>query len=103
MGNHDVGRAMGAGAKAVMQALGPDKPSPSKALGLLDTLAEPFRGADAEWDDELFGPTPLALLIAAAFDATDDELASLLGLNKDDNNLWFNGPYLRFCKRYEFC
>src|SRR5882672_8313426 len=99
MGNHDVGRAMAAGAKAVMQALGPDKPSPSKALGLLDTLAEPFHGADAEWDDELFGQTPLALLIAAAFDATDDELAALL---KPDDNLWLNGPYLRFCERYGF-
>lgn len=106
MGNHDVGRGMAAGAKAFLGAV--LVPTKEQALAALDSLAEPYRGADAEFDDELHEETPLSRLVAIAFDATPDEIADLKGefdggRVEDRGELWYDGPITRFRQRYEFC
>lgn len=112
MGNHNVGRAMSAGAIAAMALFG-NLPTPIKmtkewALTILDALAEPWLGADAEFDDELSEETALSILVAVAFEATPAELADLRGegspsLGDDHGQLWFDGPCTRFRERYKFC
>lgn len=107
MGNHNVGRAMATGAAAIMKVFG-DHPIPrqltvAEALSALDVLAEPWRGADAEFDDELSEETPLSLLVAVAFEATPAELADLRGESEDEGELWYKGPCTRFRERYKFC
>lgn len=103
MGNHDVGRAMASGAELFWQLKGDASPTKDEALKALDALAFRWRGADAEFDDELMDGTSSALgkLVALAFDATPEEAAAA----DDDNggNPWYDGPYQRFRDRYKFC
>ena len=84
-----------------MDALGvsPDKDTALKAL---DAAAERWRGADAEFDDEFFGETPLSRLVAVAFDATPEEIKSR-DTDHDDGEAWYDGPQTRFSDRYNFC
>ncbi len=62
-------------------------------------------GADAEFDDELIGETPLSRLVAIAFGATDEELADLRGEleGEDAGELWYDGPETRFREHFKFC
>ncbi len=69
-----------------------------KALLVLDIAAKNFHGADAEFDDEFLGSTPLSRLVAIAFDATTEEIADRDG----EGNLWYEGPYQKFRARYKF-
>ncbi|MGB3042491.1 MAG: hypothetical protein WBB98_04835 [Xanthobacteraceae bacterium] len=108
MGNHNVGRAMSAAAKAFWAGNGDAPVTKERALAVLDAAAEDFIGADAEFDDELWEVTPLSRLVAIAFDATPDELADLRGeldegRIEDSGELWYDGPHSRFSKRYRFC
>ncbi len=108
MGNHDVGRAFAASAKVFWLAMGNNKPTKEQALAALDAVGEEYRGADAEFDDELHEVTPLSRLVAIAFDATPDEMADLdgsrdFGRVEDAGELWYDGPVTRFRKRYRFC
>jgi hypothetical protein len=108
MGNHDVGRALAAAAKGFWAGNGDAPVTREKALAFLDAVGEGFRGADAEFDDELITETPLSRLVAIAFDATPDELADLRGeldegRREDDGELWYDGPYSKFSARYDFC
>lgn len=102
MGNHDVGRAMAAAARAFWIATDGSEPDQATALEALDAAAEDFIGADAEFDDELFGETPLSKLVALAFDATPDEIKSR-DTDHDDGMAWYEGPERRFRDRYKFC
>lgn len=99
MGNHDVGRALAAAAEGFWD--GRTTATKKQALSFLDKVAEPWRGADAEFDDELMDGTSTALgrLVALAFDATPAELAD----DPDGDSPWYDGPYTRFSKRYDFC
>ncbi|TLX17129.1 hypothetical protein [Rhizobium sp. MHM7A] len=111
MGNHDVGRGMAAAARAFWIGNGDAEVSPEKAMAALDAAAEDYIGADAEFDDEMSGYTPLSRLVAIAFEATPEELADLKGereVAEDDEDdeeglLWYDGPYARFSDRYKFC
>ena len=103
MGNHDVGRAMSAAAKGFWAGNGEAPVTKDKALAVLDAAAEDFIGADAEFDDELRGDTPLSRLIAIAFEATPDLLASRDGELDDDGEGWYEGSQRQFSERYKFC
>jgi hypothetical protein len=95
MGNHDVGRALAGAAEGFWD--GREKATKEQALSFLDKVAERWRGADAEFDDELIDGTSTALgrLVALAFDASAAELSSW--------DAWCDGPYQKFRARYEFC
>lgn len=100
MGNHDVGRGMHAGAVGywVGRTYFAPEPSPAEALNVLDQLAEPYRGTDAEFDDYLDFDQPLGRLINIAYAWTKEDQ------EKDiDGNDWYEFVYRRFRQRYEFC
>jgi hypothetical protein len=99
MGNHDVGRAMGAVARGFWAANGDAPVTKEKALAVLDAAGKQFRGADAEFDDELFPDEPLGRLIAIAFGPwTKEQQAADL-----DGEGWYEGIQRPFSKRYDFC
>jgi hypothetical protein len=104
MGNHDVGRAMAAGAKGFWAGRGDNPVTPAEAMAALDSIAEEFRGSDAEFDDEFYSETPLSKLVAIAFEATPEQIASRDGENdEDDGEAWYDGVQCKFSERYEFC
>jgi len=108
MGNHHVGRAMSAAAKAFWVGNGDAPVTKEKALAALDAAAADFIGSDAEFDDELYEVTPLSRLVEIAFDASPDESADLRGeldegRIEDAGELWYDGPISRFSARYKFC
>lgn len=107
MGNHDVGRAMASAAEVFWLAMGDTKPTKEQALAALDKMGERWRGADAEFDDELNEESDLSRLVAIAFDASPDEIADLNGeypcADGDVGMLWYAGPERRFRDRFEFC
>lgn len=103
MGNHDVGRAFAAAAD-VFWGMVPDGVVPSKAATLksLEAVGNRYRGADAEFDDELFdSTTPLGRMVAIAFDAAPEELSP--EEDADYNCPWYDGPITRFSKHFDFC
>ena len=103
MGNHDVGRSMASAAEVFWFAFdGLDLPTQEKALAALDIAAERFRGADAEFDAEFYGKTPLSELVALAFGATPEQIASR-DTDVDGGEVWYNGVYRKFSERYGFC
>ncbi len=91
---------MSAAAKAYWRGLSGRAPTRDEALAALDEMAETWRGADAEFDDDLLcaDASPLAQLVAIAFGATAAEIA-----DADDGEAWYEGSYTRFRKRYRFC
>ena len=100
MGNHDVGRGMGAAARGFWAGNGDAPVSKEKALAVLDAAAEQYRGADAEFDDETERDEPLGRLLAIAFEFPpsgheDDP--------DDDGEGWYEGVYRPFRERYNFC
>ena len=101
MGNHDIGRTMAAAAE-VFWLMVPPEPTKDQALAALEAAGEPFRGGDAEFDDELRDgvSTPLGRLVALAFDATPEELSRP---GNEDENPWYDGPYSRFREHFDFC
>lgn len=99
MGNHDVGRAMGAAARGFWSINGDDPVTKEKALSFLDAVGEPFRGADAEFDDETFEEEPLGRILAIAFGPWP-----VPGQEPDDDGEgWYEGIERPFRDRYEFC
>jgi len=95
MGNHHVGSAFAAAAKVFWLVLGDNVPTKDLALTALDAV-----GFDEQTD--------LSRMVAIAFDATPDDIASLNGeLESEapdfDGEQWYYGPQRRFRDRYKFC
>lgn len=87
-------------------AMGDREPTQAEALNALDTAGDRYRGADAEFDDELNEWTPLSRLVAIAFSATPEEISDLKGETPDDAErgmLWYEGAYSRFRSHFQFC
>lgn len=98
MGNHDVGRAFAAAADVFWITAG-ELPGRDVTLKALEAVGNRYRGADAEFDDELLDhTTPLGRMVAIAFDATPDEMRE-----DDEGEAWFDGPYMRFRNHFAFC
>lgn len=97
MGNHTVGRAMGAAARGFWAGNGDAPVTKEKALAVLDAAGECFRGADAEFDDECQPEEPLGRLMAVAFGPWDGTVAD------DDGERWYETIYRPFRERYGFC
>jgi hypothetical protein len=97
MGNHDVGQAFAAAAD-IFWAFASDKPSREVTLKALEAVGNRYRGADAEFDDELMDhTTPLGRMVAIAFDATPEELSA-----PEDEDPWEDGPITRFRQHFGF-
>lgn len=75
-------------------------------MKIIDILAEPWRGADAEFDDEDFLGHELGNLIAIAFgwdggEPPPDHYAS--ETHEDFWDKWHTWVKENFRKRYDFC
>lgn len=102
MGNHDVGRAFAAIADVFWLMEPPGGPSKATTLAALEAAGERYRGADAEFDDELFDQTTaLGRMVALAFDAQPNELVG--NDAEDDGDAWYDGPVTRFRKHFDLC
>lgn len=99
MGNHDVGQALASVAEVFWQMAGP-APTKEQALAALETAGNRYRGADAEFDDHANPDEPLGRMIVLAFDAKPDELPDG---TEDGWDRWYEGPYSRFRKHFDFC
>ena len=112
MGDHRIGKAMRDAANIWWGS----HPTPTQqdALAALDTICGPYRKRDAEfesedpkrpgyihpdYDQDTDPDGPIGRLIAIAFDAKPDEMS----LGDADTYPWYDGPFSRFNKRYEFC
>ena len=100
MGNHAVGQQMAAVAKMFFATYPFHNPPKADALEALEIGGNDFIGADAEFDDELLGPTELSKLVEIAFDATPEEIEDR---DTGDGLLWHNGPETRFREHFKFC
>jgi len=121
MGNHEVGRAMGRMADMALKMR-----TVQTALEILDTICEPYRGADAEFEAEdpnnlrhqhpeycrYTDPKgPLGILIREAFEPKVDWIALQRKIEETGNDdlidefyeSWGDGPGKQFDTRYEFC
>jgi hypothetical protein len=99
MGNHNVGRAFASCADVFWGIIPEGTATQAQALKALETVGNRYRGADAEFDDELFDQnTPLGQMVALAFDAKPEELEDY-----DDGEAWYNGPITRFRQHFQFC
>ena len=97
---------MAGAAEVYWLAMGGKEPTQAEALNALDCAGDRYRGADAEFDDELNEWTPLSRLVAVAFAATPEEIADLKGETPDDDDrgmLWYEGPEKRFREHFRFC
>ena len=96
---------MSVAAKIFWLANGDVPVSREKALMVLDAAAEYYRGADAEFDDEMTTITPLSRLVCVAFDANPQMVAGLKDGFDDEGDwdAWYEGPYRKFSDRYGFC
>lgn len=111
MGNHEVGRSMSNAAKMFWMVADSLKMNPTKeqALLALDLIAEDYRGADAEFDDDMHTWTPLSRLVSLAFDASPDNIRYLKEDIRDDEDSeqfyesWYENVYKKFSERYDFC
>ena len=101
MGNHDAGRAMVNTALALLDASQDMEP-----MKILDVACEPWRGADAEFDDEMFWDRPFGQLIQKAFEPPgfdfDPTRVTPEGFRVDED-MWFDQIYEPFRKRYNLC
>lgn len=103
MGNHDAGRAMVHCATALAEA-GVDK----TPLQILDIACEPYRGCDAEFDDEKRADTPFGDLLTKAFgqDLPPGTIETILDPAADQetfeaaDELWYETVARAFSKRY---
>jgi hypothetical protein len=105
MGNHDVGRAFAGGADLFWAAITPGtEPTKELALKCLEAIGERYRGADAEFDDELWDQkTALGRMVALAFDAKPEELVRDDDESDECGKAWDDGPCTRFRKHFDFC
>ena len=99
MGNHDVGRGMGAAARGFWAGNGDAPVTKEKALAVLDAAGEQFRGADAEFDDECMPEEPLGRLLAIAFGWTGPTKVE----GSFDFDAWYDAIERPFRDRYDFC
>lgn len=114
MGDHHIGVAMGRAAEIFWGLRGSKSVSKDEALEFLDNICIPYKGRDAEFesvdinDHGQLNPNyadytdpngPIGRLIIIAFDATLEEMV----LDDNDTSPWFDGPYMRFRDRYNFC
>jgi hypothetical protein len=113
MGNHDAGRAMGRAAE--MWWLGRDDIPPTssaEALRVLDTICEPYRGSDAEFEAAFTGSeaagnyndyrdpdAPLGRLMIVAFEVSPNVVASI---DEEEDNRWYEEVVVKFKDRYDF-
>lgn len=102
MGNHAIGVAF----VAVAVAMAERRREGETALEILDQAADKsgVRGMDAEFDDDIMIGEPFANLIVEAF----GEGETFAHGGDDDENervetAFYEGPYLKFNKRYELC
>ena len=75
------------------------------ALEILDIACEPYRGADAEFDDDLVPDTEFGKLVTEAFDP-EGKFAQRAEENPDAEEDWWDddeGPYRKFKDRYSLC
>ena len=100
MGNHDVGRAIEAGAIGFWFGNGGAPVTKERALAALDAIVpEHFRGSDAEFDDATSPEGPLGQLLAIAFGPYPAP-----GHEPDaDGEGWYEGIERPFYERYDFC
>ena len=109
MGNHDAGVAMGRMAEALVQRRAPDE----SALSLLDTICEPYRNCDAEWETPTHQPSdsytdpeaPLGRLMVEAFAPQGlVDLTRYTNFRTDEDvcDAWWDEVYEPFKQRYEF-
>lgn len=107
MGNHDVGRALAAAADMFWSLIPEESATKAQALTALEKVGNRYRGADAEFDDELWDQnTPLGRMVALAFGAEPEELVKPVAEQRGDEDpfeAWRNGPETRFRKHFEFC
>ena len=96
MGNHDVGRSMAAGANALQGLI--DLSDRDAARIALDKLAEPYRGADAEFDDHLNPGEPLFDLVNAAYGAAWNGKTDYDDWYED----WYDQVWTKVSERYGF-
>lgn len=108
MGNHDVGRGMEVGAKVFWSMLEPDgsaerdePPTKEVVLRAMDIMAEPYRGADAEFDDSTHRDEPLGKMMAIAFGPWTHEDEEKDAAEEGDH--WYEKIYRPFRERYNFC
>ena len=105
MGNHHVGRAMVATATALAEHSG------LEPLAILDIACEPYRGADAEFDDEIEPWCPFGQLLIRAFDPNGGYKTVTLDkpyrresfVDDATEEAWYEKVYEPFRERYGFC
>ena len=95
MGNHDAGRAM---VQTALALDGQSEKTGQTALESLDIACSPYRGYDAEFDDERGPDRQFGQLLGRAF---------LRGLEYDseadeDGAWWYENVIERFSRRYAF-
>lgn len=113
MGNHDAGRAMQRAAEMALKMR-----TTQPALELLDSICQPWRGCDAEFESchptnpHLVHPDfatstdpdgPIGRLIAEAFGEAGRDYLKGWPEDEDAVDAWWEGPYGKFRERYEFC
>jgi hypothetical protein len=100
---------------AIREAKKQTDPSKDEALAALDMICNPHRNCDAEFEaDDPNNPSlihpvyecytepkgPIGRLIVIAFEATPEQIAAYE--TEENIELWFDGPYQLFDKRYNF-
>ena len=93
MGNHDIGRAMVQTAAALWEQR---EKTGQEALEILDIACSPYRGQDAEFDDDSRPGHAFAEILKEAF-APDLEYD---GEKDEDGETWYETVYRPFRERY---
>ena len=96
MGNHDAGRAMVQTATALAEQR---EKTGQTALEILDIACNPYKGCDAEFDDDQNPEAAFGKLMIEAF-APDGKYDPA---NDDDGEIWWDVVAEPFRKRYELC
>ena len=92
MGNHDAGRAMVLAVETAMK-FAPD----ADPMEVLDQACTPYRGADAEFDDDCHPSTVFGHVLTRAFLPDYDPAAD------EDGEIWFDRVYMALKDRYGLC
>jgi len=96
MGNHHAGRSM---VLTTLALVAQREKTGQTPLEILDIACEPYRGCDAEFDDDLWYSTPFGKLVQEAFDPG-------LIYNPDadeDGDWWYENVSRKFSDRYGLC